>query len=183
LLDDDFADFNRVVGINLLGVMAGTREAARVMKENGGGSIINSSSAGGVVAATGNWTYHATKSAVVFFSKCAALDVGSFNVRVNCIAPSNIETAILARSMAGHIPEGPERDEYMIALRKYIQTRQALKLQGHVEDIAEAILFLGSDRSRYITGLLMPVDGGQLAGNVRPENSPMGKNAGFNAAE
>jgi NAD(P)-dependent dehydrogenase (short-subunit alcohol dehydrogenase family) len=178
LLDDDFADFDKVVGINLLGVMAGTREATRVMKENGGGSIVNISSVGGVTAAAGNWTYHATKSAVVFFTKCAALDVGDYNVRVNCIAPSNIETSILARSMAGHIPEGPERDAYMVTLRKYIQSRQPLKMQGHVDDIAEAILFLGSQRSRYITGMLMPVDGGQLAGNVRPENSPLSHASG-----
>jgi len=179
LLDDDFADFNQVIGINLLAVMAGTREASRVMKDNGGGSIINISSVGGVAPAAGNWTYHAAKSAVVFFSKCAALDVGAFNVRVNCIAPSNIETSILARSMASHIPEGPERDEYMLSLRKYIQSRQALKMQGHVDDIAEAVLFLGSSRSRYITGMLMPVDGGQVAGNVRPEGSPLQKNAGL----
>ncbi|MDE2301091.1 MAG: SDR family oxidoreductase [Sphingomonadales bacterium] len=51
-------------------------------------------------------------------------------------------------------------------------------MQGHVRDIAEAILFLGSERSRYMTGMLMPVDGGQVAGNVRPESSPLDRSAG-----
>jgi NAD(P)-dependent dehydrogenase (short-subunit alcohol dehydrogenase family) len=87
LVDDDLADFQRVMGVNLLGVMAGTREAARHMAKNGGGSIINISSVGGIQPAPGNWTYHLSKSSVAMFTKCAAIDLGEYAVRVNCIAP------------------------------------------------------------------------------------------------
>ncbi|MDE2301090.1 MAG: SDR family NAD(P)-dependent oxidoreductase [Sphingomonadales bacterium] len=58
-----------------------------------GGAIITISSVGGVTAAAGNWTYHAAKSAVVFFARCAALDVGAFGVPVDCIAPSAMPCA------------------------------------------------------------------------------------------
>src|SRR5215469_7108821 len=67
LLEDDLSDFHHVLGINLLGVMAGTREAARHMATNGGGSIINISSIGGVQAAPGMWNYHVSKVGVIFF--------------------------------------------------------------------------------------------------------------------
>jgi NAD(P)-dependent dehydrogenase (short-subunit alcohol dehydrogenase family) len=105
LLEDDLADFHQVLGINLLGVMAGTREAARHMSQHGGGSIINISSIGGMQAAPGQFNYHVSKVGVIFFTKCAAVDVGEYGVRVNCIAPGNIETPILAGVMAAGLPE------------------------------------------------------------------------------
>jgi NAD(P)-dependent dehydrogenase (short-subunit alcohol dehydrogenase family) len=163
LLDDDFADFQHVMGIDLLGVMAGTREAARVMSANGGGSIINISSIGGITPAPGNWTYHVAKSSVIMFTKCAAIDLGEYNVRVNAIAPGNIETSILGRSMASDMPE-ERRDAFMASVRKFIMSRQPLQLQGHVNDIAEAAFFFAGERSRYVTGTLLPVDGGMTAG-------------------
>ena len=164
LLDDDFADFQRVIGINLLGVMVGTREAARHMATNGGGSIINISSIGGMQAGRGPWAYHITKAGVIMFSKSAAIDLGEDNIRVNCIAPGNIETPILASLMAARLPED-ERDELMRAIRAFILSRQPLKRQGTPSDIAEAAVYFASDRSSYITGTVLPVDGGILAGN------------------
>ena len=82
LLDDDLVDFHKVTGVNLLGVMAGTREAARHMSTNGGGSIINISSIGGIQAAPGLFSYHTSKVGVIFFTKCAAVDVGEYGIRV-----------------------------------------------------------------------------------------------------
>jgi NAD(P)-dependent dehydrogenase (short-subunit alcohol dehydrogenase family) len=163
LIDDDFSDFHRVIDINLLGVMAGTRDAARHMKDHGGGSIINISSIGGLRPAPSNWTYHVSKSAVAMFSQCAAIDLGEYNVRVNCIAPGNIETTILAGSMANGL-SGADRDELMARIREFIISRQPLKRQGTTDDLAEAILFFASDRSRYVTGTVLPVDGGMVAG-------------------
>jgi NAD(P)-dependent dehydrogenase (short-subunit alcohol dehydrogenase family) len=163
LLDDDLADFDKVTSVNLLGVMAGTREAARHMSTNGGGSIINISSIGGIQAAPGMWSYHTSKVGVIFFTKCAAVDVGEYGIRVNCIAPGNIETPILSSVMAADMPED-EKAELMKRVREFIISRQAIKRQGTTSDIAEAALYLASDRSSYITGTLLPVDGGMTAG-------------------
>jgi NAD(P)-dependent dehydrogenase (short-subunit alcohol dehydrogenase family) len=166
LLDDDLSDFHQVMGIDLLGVMAGTREAARVMKDNGGGSIVNISSIGGMNPSSGNWTYHVAKSSVIMFTKCAAIDLGEHNIRVNAIAPGNIETDILGRNQGAGVAD-EKRAEFTAAVRQFIISRQPLKLQGHVEDIAQAVLFFVTDRSRYVTGTLLPVDAGLSAGVPR----------------
>jgi NAD(P)-dependent dehydrogenase (short-subunit alcohol dehydrogenase family) len=163
LLDDDLSDFHTVLGINLLGVMAGTREAARHMATSGGGSIVNVSSIGGIQPAPGMWNYHVSKVGVIFFTQCAAVDLGEHGIRVNCIAPGNIETPILGNVMAAGLPED-EKAELMKRIREFLQTRQAIKRQGTTNDIAEAALYFASDRSSYVTGTLLPVDGGMVAG-------------------
>lgn len=163
LFDDDFADFHRVMGVNLLGVMVGTREAGRRMAAGGGGSIINVTSIGGMQAAGSLWAYHASKSAVIMFSKSAALDLGQYGIRVNCIAPGNIETSILERTVAGHLPEN-QRAAHMQKVRSFLIGRQAIQLQGTPDHLADAALFFASDRSTYVTGTLLPVDGGLVAG-------------------
>ena len=94
ILSDDFADFQQVMSVNVLGVMAGTRVAARHMSEHGGGSIINLSSVGGVQAGGGVMTYRASKAAVIHFTKSAAIELAQYEIRVNSIAPGNIPTAI-----------------------------------------------------------------------------------------
>jgi NAD(P)-dependent dehydrogenase (short-subunit alcohol dehydrogenase family) len=167
LLDDDFADFHRVMGVNLLGVMAGTREAARHMSTSGGGSIINISSVGGIQPGPSQWAYHTSKAGIVIFTKSAAIDLGRFGIRVNCIAPGNIETPILEQTMVSHLPEA-ERAEAMRKIRDVIISRQPLQQQGKTDDIAQAALYFGSDRSSYVTGTVLPVDGGLVAGNPRP---------------
>ncbi len=86
-LTDDLADFQRVMSVNVLGVMAGTRDAARQMAETGGGSIINMSSIGGIQAGGGVMTYRASKAAVIMFTKSSAIELAQFDVRVNAIAP------------------------------------------------------------------------------------------------
>ena len=165
LLDEDFADFERVMAINLLGVMAGTREAARHMKDNGGGSIINTTSIGGIQHATGQWAYHVSKAGVIMFSKCAAIDLGEFSIRVNCIAPGNIETPIMGGMMSQGRDMAPdELDAMMSKIRAFLLARQPIHRQGTTEDLAQAALFYASDRSSYVTGTVLPVDGGQLAG-------------------
>jgi NAD(P)-dependent dehydrogenase (short-subunit alcohol dehydrogenase family) len=164
LLDEDFADFQRVLGVNLLGVMLGTRDATRHMSANGGGSIINVSSIGGINAGPGLWAYNASKAGVIHFTKGAAIEVGGYGVRVNCIAPGNIETPIMAQAVAGNLP--PEQQaQVMKQVRAFLISRQPLQVQGMPEDTAQAALYLASDRSRYITATLIPVDGGMIAGS------------------
>jgi NAD(P)-dependent dehydrogenase (short-subunit alcohol dehydrogenase family) len=164
LLEEDFADFQRVLGVNLLGVMAGTRDAARHMSQNGGGSIINITSIGGMNPGPSLWAYNASKAAVIHFTKSSAIEIGGYGVRANCIAPGNIETPIMAQTMAGHLPP-EEKAAVMKNIRSFLISRQPLQLQGVPEDTAQAALFFASDRSRYITATVLPVDGGLVAGS------------------
>jgi NAD(P)-dependent dehydrogenase (short-subunit alcohol dehydrogenase family) len=163
-LDDDLADFHRVMSVNVLGVMAGTRDAARQMATTGGGSIINVSSIGGIQAGGGVMTYRASKAAVIMFTKSAAIELAHYEVRVNAIAPGNIPTPLLKTSTTDKSPEELERFEQ--AIREQMRADRPLKREGTTEDIAEAALYLAGDRSRYVTGTVLPVDGGTVAGKV-----------------
>jgi NAD(P)-dependent dehydrogenase (short-subunit alcohol dehydrogenase family) len=146
-LHDDLSDFHRVVDINLYGVLLGTQRAARHMKTDGGGSIINLSSTAGMDAGAGLITYRATKAAVLHASRSIALDVAQYGIRVNCIVPGQIRTAMTTYDME--------------AVR---ELTQPLPREGRPEDVAEAAVFLASDRSAQITGIALPVDGGTTAG-------------------
>jgi NAD(P)-dependent dehydrogenase (short-subunit alcohol dehydrogenase family) len=164
LLDDDLADFHEVMSVNLLAVMAGTRDAARHMKENGGGSIINVTSIGGILAGGGVMTYRASKAAVIQFTKSAALELAHYEIRVNAIAPGNIRTGIVRKSATGDDLE--KLEEFEARIREQMRNDRPLKREGTVEDVAEAALYFATDRSRYVTGTVLPVDGGTVAGKV-----------------
>jgi NAD(P)-dependent dehydrogenase (short-subunit alcohol dehydrogenase family) len=163
-LDDDLADFHRVTSVNLLGVMAGTRDAARQMAPGGGGSIINMSSIGGVQAGGGVMTYRASKAAVIHFTKSAAIELAYYDIRVNAIAPGSIPTPILATSASAKSAEEIARFES--AIRQQMRADRPLKREGTPEDVAEAALYLAGERSRYVTGTVMTVDGGTSAGKA-----------------
>ncbi len=166
LFDEDFAEFDSVMRINVLGVMAGTRDAGRYMAEHGGGSIVNISSIGGILAGGGVSTYRASKAAVIQFTKSAAITLAAYDIRVNCIAPGNIPTQILAKSATG------EDRERLVAfearIRQTMRDDRPLKREGTPADVAEAVLYFAGDRSRYVTGTVLPVDGGTVAGKVMP---------------
>jgi NAD(P)-dependent dehydrogenase (short-subunit alcohol dehydrogenase family) len=163
-LDDDLADFHRVMSVNVLGVMAGTRDAARQMATSGGGSIINMSSIGGIQAGGGVMTYRASKAAVIQFTKSAAIELAYYDVRVNAIAPGNIPTPLLATTTTEKSAEELARFEN--AIREQMRADRPLKREGTPADIAEAALYLAGDRSRYVTGTVLPVDGGTVAGKA-----------------
>jgi NAD(P)-dependent dehydrogenase (short-subunit alcohol dehydrogenase family) len=163
-LDDDLADFHRVMSVNVLGVMAGTRDAARQMATSGGGSIINLSSIGGIQAGGGVMTYRASKAAVIQFSQSAAIELAHHDIRVNCIAPGSIPTPILGSSVSDKTSEELERFEQKI--RAQMRADRPLQREGTPEDVAEAALYLAGDRSRYVTGTVMRVDGGTAAGKA-----------------
>jgi NAD(P)-dependent dehydrogenase (short-subunit alcohol dehydrogenase family) len=146
-LRDDLSDFRRVVDINILGVLLGAQRAARHMKDHGGGSIINTSSTAGIDAGAGLITYRATKAAVIHVTRSIALDVAEHHIRVNCLVPGQIQTAMTTYDM----------DSVM-------KFTQPLPRKGRPEDVAEAALFLASDRAAHITGVVLPVDGGTTAG-------------------
>lgn len=161
-LHDDLADFSRVMSVNLLGIMLGTREAGKHMSTAGGGSIINVSSIGGIQAGGGVMTYRASKAAVLHFTKCAAIELAPYDIRVNCLAPGSIPTPIL-ESSAMSMP-ADARETFVKASRQAMRDNRPLEREGTPEDVAEAALYFASDRSAYVTGTVLPVDGGTVAG-------------------
>jgi NAD(P)-dependent dehydrogenase (short-subunit alcohol dehydrogenase family) len=165
IFDDDFADFEQVMAVNLRGVMAGTRDAARQMREAGtGGSIINVTSIGGILAGGGVLTYRASKAAVIQFTKSAAIELAHYEIRVNAIAPGNIRTGIVRKSASGE--DLDKLEEFEAKIRETMRSDRPLKREGTAEDVAEAALYFATDRSRYVTGTVLPVDGGTVAGKV-----------------
>jgi NAD(P)-dependent dehydrogenase (short-subunit alcohol dehydrogenase family) len=162
-LDDELQDFQRVMGINMFGVMTGTQAAARHMASNGGGSIINTASIAGLKAGFGVMTYRASKAAVVHFTRCSAIDLAEYSIRVNCIAPGHIRTAMSSYTPPGMSPEAAERVRNAVAVAT--NAGRPLRRQGRPDDVAHAALYLGSERSAQVTGVLLPVDGGLTAGD------------------
>ncbi len=167
-LRDDLADFDRVMSVNVFGVMLGTREAARHMAAAGGGSIINVSSIGGIQAGPGVMTYRASKAAVLHFSKSVAIELAYYDIRVNCIAPGSIPTPILASSAAKANMSREATEEFVRVSRERMRANRPLNREGTPDDVAEAALYFASDRSGYVTGTVLPVDGGTSAGLVIP---------------
>lgn len=162
-LDDDLGDFDRVVGINLFGVMSGSRSAGRYMSKHGGGVILNNASIAGLLPGQALMTYRATKAAVIMFSKSLAIDLAEYGIRVNCLAPGHIRTGLTAFSMPGMSAEQIERVKQAIA--PAFDSNQPLKRHGKPEDVAQTVLFLASNRAAQITGVVLPVDGGITAGD------------------
>lgn len=148
-LDDDFDDFDRVMKVNIFGVMVGSQRAARHMERNGGGVIINTTSIGGINAGAGVMAYRATKAAVIHFTRSIAVELAQYDIRVNCVAPAHIPTAINAAM-----------DQALI-----VRAMQPLQRVGSPRDVAEAVLYLASERAAQVTGVVLPVDGGTTAGS------------------
>ena len=162
-LDDPLDDFDRVVRINLAGVMYGSQIAAREMVKAGKGSIINTSSIAGLAASYGLLTYRAVKAGVINFTKSLAIDLGEYQIRVNSIAPGHIATGINPFRDASLPPA--LQAELDLVIEKTMQFNQPLKRRGSPRDVAQTAVFLGSDRSLQVTGQVIAVDGGITAGD------------------
>ena len=157
-------DIRRMLEVNVLGTALGIKHGLRAMRPGGaagqGGAIINISSVAATIAFPGISIYSATKSAVDRLTRVAAMESGKlgYGVRVNCVYPGLVPTAMgagLANDVAalGLFPS-PEA-----AVGAVIELTPAGRL-GEVEDIADAVVFLASDASRFVTGAGLPVDGG-----------------------
>ncbi len=162
-LDDDLADFQKVVGINLQGVMVGSRCAGKYMSQHGGGVIINNASIAGVLPGQAMMSYRVTKAAVIHFTKCIAIDLAEYGIRVNCLAPGHIRTPLTAFSMPGM--DDAQVARLREALAPVWDSNQPLKRHGSPEDVAKTVLFLSSDWAAQITGVVLPIDGGITAGD------------------
>jgi NAD(P)-dependent dehydrogenase (short-subunit alcohol dehydrogenase family) len=168
LLDNKFENFRQVIDVNLYGVMIGTQRAARHMAKHGGGSIINTSSIGGIRAGFGFLAYRAAKAGVALFTKSAAVELGASLVRVNCICPGNIPTDMGKYAVADPGMSQATATRIRAAVNGVRMKRQALKRQGAPNDVAQAALFLGSDRAQQISGLIMTVDAGTSVADAIP---------------
>ena len=162
LLDADFAIFEKIMAVNVMGVMLGTQIAARYMAKHGGGSVINTSSISGIQPGFGFFTYRASKAAVVNFTQSAAIELGPNLIRVNCICPGNIPSEMGAYS---HADDPDKARRIREAIADVRMGYQPLKRQGSSRDIAEAALWFASDRSAQVTAQIMAVDAGATAGS------------------
>jgi len=142
--------FDRVLRVTVLGTFRALREEIPRMLRHGGGSIVNMSSTAGVSAFAGGGAYVAAKHAILGLTKSAALDYATQGIRVNAVAPGPIDTERLKA-----VPE-----EYRERTRQAVPMRRI----GRPSDVADVVLWLCSERSGFVTGSTVYVDGGRLAG-------------------
>jgi len=161
-LEDAFDDFSKVMEVDLLGVMLGCRFAGRAMAKTGGGAIINTASTAGSFAGYGIPAYRAAKAGVISITQNAAVVLGKYGIRVNAISPGPIETPIFLPGV-----ELPEDVKAALSreLMEVMVEMQPLKRYGQPIDIANAAVFLGSDRSAQISGQDLIVAGGMGIGD------------------
>ncbi|WP_191833975.1 SDR family NAD(P)-dependent oxidoreductase [Pseudomonas fluorescens] len=143
-------DFDRVNGVNLRGVWACMKFELQQMRQQGNGAIVNCSSLGGLVGGAERATYHAAKHGVLGLTKSAALEYAARNIRINAVCPGLIWTPMADQMVAGGQGEALEAMTTMIPMGRH----------GRAEEIADAVLWLCSSASSYVTGQSISVDGG-----------------------
>lgn len=145
-------DFDSVIAVNIRGLFLSMKYALPHLVRDGGGVIVNISSATALVGMPGLAVYSATKGAIIATTRVIAAEYASKGVRANVICPGGIETPIYLE----HLARDPE------SVNKTVSLIPAGRV-GKPEEIAQAMLFLASDASSYMTGAVVPVDGGQTA--------------------
>jgi NAD(P)-dependent dehydrogenase (short-subunit alcohol dehydrogenase family) len=142
--------WDRMMAVNVRGVWLGVKhQMLRLIEQGGGGSIVNTASLAGLMGVPSLAAYIASKHAVVGLTKAAAIEGAPHEIRVNCVCPAAIRTA-----MMDVLPE--ERQLELMA-------PQAIKRIGEPREVAEAVAWLCSDRASFVTGVAFPVDAGAMA--------------------
>ena len=149
-LDTDEAFWDRVIAINFKGVLATCHAVLPYMVERGSGAVVNVASEAGRAGSSGEVVYSGAKGAVIAFSKAVAREVARFGVRVNVVTPGLTDTPFLQRNV----------DEGHGKLMDAIVKATPLQRMSTPEEVAEAILFLASDRAAFTTGDTLSVSGG-----------------------
>jgi len=147
--------WDETFNINVRGLWLFSRSALPHMRRAGGGSIINVASVLGINGARKRSAYAPSKGAVVLLTKCMAIDYGHENIRVNALCPSFVETDLTAEVI--------RKASDPSAVRKERISVHPLGRLGQPEDMAGLAVFLASDESSWMTGAVLPVDGGYLA--------------------
>jgi NAD(P)-dependent dehydrogenase (short-subunit alcohol dehydrogenase family) len=142
----ELEEWDRILDINLRGTFVCMKHEITQMVRQGGGVVVNTSSGAGIRGVAGGSAYSASKHAIIGMTKSAALDYAKHNVRVNCVLPGNIATAMMERFTGGDI-------------QKAIDLEPVGRL-GKPEEIAEAVLWMCSDLGGFVTGASTVVDGG-----------------------
>ncbi|RMY17064.1 hypothetical protein D0867_06299 [Hortaea werneckii] len=150
----DLAEWNRDMAINVTSMMLMSRHIIPEMRKQGRGSIVNMSSVSGLLGGNPSLLYPTSKGAIIQMTRAMAAQHGPENIRVNCVCPGMVFTPMVrSRDMT---------DE----MRQARINQNLLKREGDAWDVAHAILFLCGRESKWITGLVMPVDGGTTAGKA-----------------
>ena len=153
LLETTDADWSRVLAVNLTGPFLCTKAAVPLMRAHGGGAVVNITSISGLRASTLRSAYGTSNAGLAHLTKQLAVELASFNIRVNGVAPGPVDTA-----MAKAVHSADIRADYHDAI--------PLNRYGLEEELAEAIFFLSCERSSYITGQILAVDGGFDAAGI-----------------
>jgi len=157
LEEQDIAMFDKVIAINVRGAYLGLKHVLPHMYRAGAGSVVNTSSVAGLDGSAGVLPYVTSKHALAGMTKVAALEAARHDVRVNSIHPSPVNTRMMRSLEAGFDPDDAE------AAKAGIEKTIPLGRYGEPADIANLVLFLASDESRFITGAQYRVDGGMGA--------------------
>jgi NAD(P)-dependent dehydrogenase (short-subunit alcohol dehydrogenase family) len=151
--DCSLDDWNRTLAVNLTGVFLCMREEIPRLLEGGGGAILNTSSAGGLKGFPGASAYVAAKHGLIGFTKSAALEYASRGIRVNAVCPGVVDTELVTRFTKGDAN-----------VTQQLLDVEPMRRFGTPAEIADAVVWLCSDRASFVTGHALIVDGGQLAG-------------------
>jgi len=157
VLETSEEEWDRIMATNVKSVFLLSKYVIPIMAKASGGVIVNTASGWGMVGGPKAASYCASKGAVVLLTKAMALDHAAQNIRVNCICPGDTDTPML-RSEAKQL--GKPEEQFL-----FESARRPLGRIGKPEEIAQAALFLASDASSFITGTVLVVDGGGLAGS------------------
>ena len=145
-------DWNQTIDINLKGLWLCVKYEVMVMLDQGGGAIVNDASTSGLVGGMDRTAYRVSKAGVIMISRVAAVEYAKKGIRVNCVCPGTIHTAILDRMIA----EDP-------GLLERASTQEEMGRVGQPEEVAECVVWLCSDASSFVNGHVMPIDGGFMA--------------------
>lgn len=154
--------FDQAMALLVRSVMLGMKHAAPIMMKQRSGSIINNGSIAGHLAGySTSMVYGAAKAAVNHLTRCVAMELGEHNVRVNSVSPGAIATGILAKALGA---EAGKADQLIGKIENIYAKAQPIPRAGIPDDIAQCVLWLASDRSTFVNGADIVVDGGVIGG-------------------
>jgi NAD(P)-dependent dehydrogenase (short-subunit alcohol dehydrogenase family) len=161
LADLDIDGFDRGIRTNIRGTFLGMRYQIEAMARGGGGAIVNMASVAGINGTSGLAGYVSAKAGIIGLTKAAALDYADQGIRINVVAPGPILTHHLEAAGA--------------EIQRHAALSTPMRRLGRMEEVAASVLWLCSDAASYITGVVLPIDGGMTAGTKVPMNYRRGE--------